>query len=156
MLAIVTKDTTLFVGGLGASSLEAKQPATQQILFPMASITKTFMALAILRLVEQGKLSFNDELKAVAPEVPFRNAWETSHPVRIINLLEHTAGFDDMHFNALFNTGGPASEFQAVTRYRNSMVCRWYPGERMAYCNTDYVILGYLIEKLAGKPTTHF
>lgn len=156
MLAIVTKDTTLFVGGLGTANFNTKQPVKKQTLFPMASITKTFTALAIMRLIEQGKLSLTDDLKKVAPEVPFINSWENTHPVRIVNLLEHTAGFDDVHFNALFNKAGSITEFKAVLRYKNSMECRWYPGERMAYCNTDYVILGYLIEKLSGQSYDEF
>ncbi len=117
----------------------------------MASITKTFTALAIMRLIEQGKLSLDTELKTIAPEVPFTNTWENKHPVKLVHLLEHTTGFDDVHFNALFNNEGPISEYKAVLRYKKSMHCRWYPGERMAYCNTDYVILGYLIEKLSGQ-----
>ena len=151
MLAVVTKDTTLFVDGLGTANLDTQQPVTKHTLFPMASITKTFTALAIIRLIEQGKLSLNTELKAIALEVPFTNTWENKHPIKLVHLLEHTTGFDDVHFNALFNTEGPISEYKAVLRYKKSMHCRWYPGERMAYCNTDYVILGYLIEKLSGK-----
>jgi CubicO group peptidase (beta-lactamase class C family) len=156
MFAIVTKDTTLFVGGSGTANFDTKQPVTKQTLFPMASITKTFTALAIMRLVEQGKLSLNDDLKKIAPEVPINNPWENTHPVKVINLLEHTAGFDDVHFNALFNTEGSIPEFKAVLRYKNSMKCRWYPNERMAYCNTDYVILGYLIEKLSEQTYDEF
>ncbi|MBL0183883.1 MAG: beta-lactamase family protein [Chitinophagaceae bacterium] len=150
MLAVVTKDTVLLSNGFGIANIDTKQKATSQTLFPMASITKTFTALAIMKLVKQGKLSLYDDLLKIAPEIVFSNKWEKTNPVKIIQLLEHTSGFDDVRFNTLWNNDLNITELQAIGKFKNSMHCRWRPGEREAYCNIDYNILGYLIEKLSG------
>jgi CubicO group peptidase (beta-lactamase class C family) len=150
MLAVVTKDTVLFSNGFGIANIDTKQKATSQTLFPMASITKTFTALAIMKLVNQGKLSLYDDLLKIAPEIIFFNKWEKTNPVKIIHLLEHTSGFDDLRFNTFWNNDLNITELQAIEKCKNSMHCRWIPGEREAYSNIGYNILGYLIEKLSG------
>ena len=150
MLAIVNKDSVLFSNGIGFANVDTKQKATSQTLFPMASITKTFTALAILKLVKQGKLSLYDNLSKIAPEIVFTNDWEKTNPVKIIHLLEHTSGFDDLRFNTFWNNNLNITELQAIEKCKNSMHCRWITGEREAYSNIGYNILGYLIEKLSG------
>ena len=150
MLAVVTKDTVLFSNSFGIANIDTKQKATSQTLFPMASITKTFTALAIMKLVKQGKLSLYDDLSKIAPEIAFTNKWEKTNPVKIIHLLEHTSGFDDLRFNTFWNHDLNITELQAIEKCKNSMYCRWRPGEREAYSNIGYNILGYLIEKLSG------
>ena len=150
MLAIITKDTVLFSNSFGIVNIDTKQKATSQTLFPMASITKTFTALAIMKLVKQGKLSLYDDLSKIAPEIFFINKWKKTNPVKIIHLLEHTSGFDDLRFNTFWNNDLNISELQAIEKCKNSMYCRWKPGEREAYSNIGYNILGYLVEKLSG------
>ncbi|HEX5169261.1 MAG TPA: serine hydrolase domain-containing protein [Cyclobacteriaceae bacterium] len=151
MLGIASKDSVIFTGGFGYADLENKITVDEHTLFRMGSITKMFVSLGISRLVEQGRLSLNDELKIVAPEVHFQNKWEATHPVRIIHLLEHTSGFDDIKLNAMYSLSpleNHGREMMLV--HRNSLVCRWRPGERTAYSNPNYTILGYIIEKLSG------
>ena len=152
MLGITTKDSVLFSGGFGYSDLNTRRNVNESTLFRMGSITKMFVSLGIMKLVNEGKLKLDDELKKIAPEVPFQNKWETTHPVRIIHLLEHTSAFDDVKLNRMYsldtneNTG-----IDMMLVHKNSMVCRWKPGERFAYSNPNYAILGYIIEKLSGK-----
>jgi CubicO group peptidase (beta-lactamase class C family) len=150
MLAVVTNNSVLLSKGFGIANIETNKKANSQTLFEMASITKTFTALAIMKLIKQGKLSLYDDLSKIAPEIVFINKWEKTNPVKIIHLLEHTSGFDDVRFNTLWNNDLNITELQAIEKFKNSMHCRWIPGEREAYCNIDYNILGYLIEKLSG------
>jgi CubicO group peptidase (beta-lactamase class C family) len=152
MLGLVKNDSVLFAGGFGYADVKAKRPVTAATLFRMGSITKMFVALAVLKLAKQGKLQLNDELKKIAPEISFTNPWETQHPVRIVQLLEHTAGFDDMKLNRMCSQDQQSfTSRQLVEFQQHSLVCRWPPGERHAYSNPGYVILGYLIEKLSGS-----
>jgi CubicO group peptidase (beta-lactamase class C family) len=72
--------------------------ATADTLFRIGSTSKVFVSLSILMLVDQGKLSLDDPVHKLAPEVWFDNPWESSDPVRAVNLLEHTTGWDDLHF----------------------------------------------------------
>jgi len=151
MLGITTRDSVLFSGGFGYADLQDKRKVDGQTLFRMGSVTKSFVAIALLQLVEQGAIRLDDKLKAVAPEVPFQNPWEASHPLRIMDLLEHTTGFDDMKLNEMYTLDRRDYTNKEMMLFQtHSMTCRWAPGERQSYCNVNYVILGYLIKKLTG------
>lgn len=153
MLGIATKDSVLFSGGFGYADLNTKRKADDHTLFRMGSITKMFVSLGIMKLVNEGKLKLNDELKKTAPEVPFQNKWEATNPVRIINLLEHTSGFDDVKLNRMYSLNTKEDTgIDMMLIQKNSMVCRWKPGERFAYSNPNYIILGYIIQKISGLP----
>lgn len=152
MIGITTKDTVLFSGGLGYADVENRKQVNGQTRFRLGSITKSFVAIAIQQLVAQGKLNLNDKLRSIAPEVPFKNDWEGSSPVRIVNLLENTSGFDDVKFNKMYSLDEKAySSKEMMLLQKESMSCRWRPSERYTYCNVNYVILGYIIRKLTGK-----
>lgn len=151
MLGITTKDSILFSNGFGYADLETKRVVDDHTLFRMGSVTKMFVSLGILKLVSEGKLNLNDELKLIAPEIPFENRWEKSSPIRIIHLLEHTSGFDDFTFNRFYSLEEKENKgISMVDIQSNSMHSRWEPGERYAYSNPNYSILGYLIEKISG------
>ena len=153
MLGITTKDSVIFSGGFGYADLDTKRKVDESTLCRMGSITKMFVSLGIMKLVNEGKLSLNDELKKIATEVPFKNKWESTHPVRIVHLLEHTSGFDDIKLNRMYSLDtNENSGIDMMLIHKNSMKCRWKPGERFAYSNPNYAILGYIIEKISGKP----
>lgn len=157
LLCIVKGDSVLYDNGLGFADLDTKRMVDKQTVFRMGSITKTFTSMAILSLVAEGKIKLLDELNKIAPEIIFKNAWEATNPVRIIHLLEHTAGFDDVHFKAIYNPNSKDfSILDAVNVNSNSLISRWKPGERFSYSNPDYAILGYLIEKYSGKPWNEY
>ncbi|MEP7108877.1 MAG: serine hydrolase domain-containing protein [Ferruginibacter sp.] len=152
MLGITTKDSVLFSGGFGYADLEAKREVNESTLFRMGSITKMFVSLGIMKLVNEGKLKLDDELKKIAPEVAFQNNWEGTNPLRIVHLLEHTSGFDDIKLNRLYSPDAKENKgIEMMLVQKNSMICRWKPGERFAYSNPNYSILGYLIQKMSGK-----
>ncbi len=71
----------------------------------------------------------------------------------MIHLLQHTAGFDDMHFNEIYNVpNAPELPLEEVLKLNPaSRVVRWRPGTRMSYSNPGYAIAGYLIEKITGE-----
>jgi len=93
MLGITTKDSVIFSGGFGYADLDTKRKVDESTLCRMGSITKMFVSLGIMKLVNEGKLSLNDELKKIATEVPFKNKWESTHPVRIVHLLDVFFGY---------------------------------------------------------------
>ncbi|OGX91409.1 serine hydrolase domain-containing protein [Hymenobacter coccineus] len=152
LLVLATRDSVLFAGGLGEANRATHQPVTAHTLFRIGSITKSFVALGLLQLIEQGKLHLNDEVRKIAPEVPIDNPWEATDPVRVVHLLEHTAGFDDMLPNHTINQGPLLRGVAEVAVFRPELRCRWRPGERTAYSNPGYQVAGYLLEKLSGQP----
>ena len=157
MLGITTKDSVLFSGGFGYADLDTRRDVDENTLFRMGSITKMFVSLGIMKLVNEGKLKLDDELKIIAPEVPFQNKWEATNPVRIIHLLEHTTGFDDIKLNRMYSLDAKENTgIDMMMVHKNSMICRWKPGERFAYSNPNYAVLGYIIEKISGKPYNQY
>jgi len=151
-IAIVSKDKVLWVTGLGKADLAANKDVTPDTLFRIGSISKGFAALSILKLVEQGKLSLNDTVRSLVPEIQFQNRWEATDPVRVVHLLEHTTGFDDMAPKDYANndpkplTLKEGLDFNPATR-----VSRWRPGSRYAYCNSGPPIAAYIVEKITGR-----
>ena len=101
-LALVTRDSTLWAGGLGSADLARDRPVTAETHFRVGSISKSFVALGILRLVADGRLRLDAPVRSIAPELEIANPWEATRPITVANLLEHTAGFDDMHFNEMY------------------------------------------------------
>ncbi|MCX2739439.1 serine hydrolase domain-containing protein [Pontibacter anaerobius] len=152
MLTIVSKDSVLYAGGLGLADIEKKTPVTERHLFRQGSITKLFTALAVLKLVDEGKLRMDSRLKDIAPEVPFHNYWEETSPITIGQLLEHSTGFHDKTPLEEFNYADRnTNSLEALEVFRKFMVAQWEPGERHSYSNVNYAILTYLIEKVSGE-----
>ena len=152
MLTLVENDSVLFCGGLGYSNLSTEQKVDENTLFRVGSITKSLVSLAVIKLIREGKFTLSSNLKDIAPEIPFVNEWEDADPIKVVHLLEHTTGFDDMHFSKMYNLTG--DDISLDTRLKNdekSLVSRWRPGTRHSYSNPGYTILGYLVEKYADK-----
>jgi CubicO group peptidase (beta-lactamase class C family) len=153
-VALVANGQLLWCGGIGKADLATGREMTCDTEFRVGSISKTFVALALLKLQEDGKINLYARLQDVAPEIPMNNRWEATQPVRIVNLLEHTAGFDDMEFSQVYNLKDRYDFplLEVFKRFREPQVTRWPPGTRMSYSNPGNAIAGYLIERAAGRP----
>jgi len=153
-VALVANGQLLWCGGIGKADLAANREMTCDTEFRVGGISKTFVALALLKLQEEGKINLYARLQDVAPEIPFQNRWEAAHPVRIVNLLEHTAGFDDMEPSEVYNVRDRYDFplLEVFKRFREPQTVRWPPGTRMSYSNPGNAVAGYLIEKVTGMP----
>ena len=153
-VALVANGVVLWCGGIGDADIATKRAVSCDTEFRVGSISKTFVALALLKLQEEGRVNLYARLQDAAPEIPFKNNWEAMHPVRIVHLLEHTAGFDDMEPSEVYNLRD-RDDFPLLgvfKRFKNPQTARWPPGTRMSYSNPGNAIAGYLIEKVTGKP----
>ncbi|HET9704097.1 MAG TPA: serine hydrolase domain-containing protein [Vicinamibacterales bacterium] len=152
-LALVRLDGVEWAGGIGYADRDLKTPVTADTHFRAGSISKTFIAAALVQLSEDGDINLDNEVSTLAPEIAIDNAWELTDPVRVIHLLEHTAGFDDMHFNEVYNREDPADMplVDALRVNPRSRVVRWRPGTRMSYSNPGYAVAGYILEKVTGE-----
>jgi CubicO group peptidase (beta-lactamase class C family) len=151
-IAIVSRDKIEWVAGLGVADVATNKPVTPETLFRIGSISKSFAALAALKLQEQGKLKLSDTLKQWLPEVAFENPWESTDPVRLVHLMEHTTGFDEIHLREwASNDPTPIALKEALAYGAASRVSRWRPGTRMAYCNSGPALLAAVIEKVSGQ-----
>lgn len=151
-IALVTGDGPQWVAGLGLASLEQQTPADENTLFRIGSITKMFVGIAVLKLVEDGRVNLDDKLRDLAPDIPFENPWEETSPIRLVHLLEHTTGWDDMSLAEYAYAAPDSMSLKAGLDHRPlSRKSRWVPGTRMAYCNTGPAVAAYIVEKITGK-----
>jgi CubicO group peptidase (beta-lactamase class C family) len=152
-LTLVSRDSVLYTGGLGLANVAEQRPATGKTLFRIGSTSKAFVSLSVLLLQEEGKLKLSDSIRQYIPEIWFENRWEATDPIRIVNLLEHTTGFDDNSFKGYANNDPtPLTLRQGLELDAATHVSRWRPGTRVSYCNTGPAIAGYILEKIEGKP----
>ncbi len=151
-IALVNEEGPYWVAGWGKASLATGKAANQDTLFRIGSISKMFVALAVLKLQEEGKLSLDDKLRDLAPEIEFENPWEDTHPVRLVHLLEHTTGWDDIHLpEYAFAAPDTMPLKEALAYHPHSRVSRWMPGTRHAYCNSGPTVAAYVVEKVTGE-----
>lgn len=151
-IAMVNKEGPYWIAGLGDANTETRTPADENTLFRIGSISKMFAALAILKLQDEGKLSLHDKVRELVPEIQFENPWEETDPVRIVHLLEHTTGWDDIHLaEYAFSAPDTMTTKEGLDYHPDSRKSRWIPGTRHAYCNSGAAVAAYIIEKISGK-----
>lgn len=151
-IALVDKNGITWVDGLGEANIETHAEADENTLFRIGSVSKMFAALAVLKLQEEGKLNLNDKVRDVAPEIYFENPWEETHPVKVVHLLEHTTGWDDIHIaEYAYSAPDSMTTKEALEYHPDSRKSRWVPGTRHAYCNSGAGVAAYIVEKITGK-----
>jgi CubicO group peptidase (beta-lactamase class C family) len=152
-IALVRQSGVEWAGGVGLADRDRRTPVTADTHFRAGSISKTFIAMALVQLYEDGKLDLDAPVSEVAPNIEIVNQWDGTDPVRIIHLLQHTAGFDDMHFNEAYNLTDPPdlSLEHALAINPRSRIVRWRPGTRMSYSNPGYGVAGFVIEQVTGQ-----
>ncbi|MCA9719662.1 MAG: beta-lactamase family protein [Myxococcales bacterium] len=152
-VALVDRDGLRWTAGVGLADVASRRPVTPDTLFRVGSITKSFIALAIMQQVEAGRLSLDDELRALAPELAFDNRWSREAPITVAHLLEHTTGWDDMRFNE--SLGGPEAEALTLAEVLainpRSRASRWRPGTRVSYSNPNYTAAAHVLERVTGE-----
>jgi CubicO group peptidase (beta-lactamase class C family) len=152
-VALVSHGEILWCGGFGKADIAAGREISCDTVFRVGSISKSFVVLALLKLEEEGKINLQARVEDLAPEVPIKNQWDATNPVRVVNLLEHTAGFDDMSPTEVYNTKDPAdiSLLKVFQAHPNQQNPRWPPSTRFAYSNPGFGLAGYLIEKTSKR-----
>jgi D-alanyl-D-alanine carboxypeptidase len=142
-LGLTDRDGSILIRTYGFAQLESRLPVTPDTLFEIGSIGKTFTAVAILQLVDQGLLDLHAPVDNYLPW--FVVPQPAGHaPITIAHLLSHTAGI------VAGIDGTPEAAFQ-VWSLRNSPTFS-APGERFHYSNVGYKALGLVLEAVAGRP----
>jgi CubicO group peptidase (beta-lactamase class C family) len=145
-------DEPLFDKSYGMANLEWNVPNTSTTKFRIGSLTKQFTAAAILLLEERGKLRTEDPVKKYLPDTP--TAWDK---LTVFNVLTHTGGIPDF-------TSFPDYAQKSLTPMSAEQLVAWFkekplefePGAKFSYSNSDYILLGYLIERLSGETYEKF
>lgn len=149
-LAVVRENRIVKAAGYGLANLELRVPATTQTVYEIGSITKQFTAEAVMLLVETGKLRLDDKVNDYLSEKPA--AWKA---ITLRQILTHTSGLKD------WDTGGVAFYRRDYTpveyiRLMAEQPLDFAPGERFAYTNTGFPLLGLVIERASGLSYEQF
>ncbi len=145
-VGVLHKGETITIGS-GVTSVENPLPVTDETLFQIGSITKTFTGTVIMRLVEMGKLDLGATVRTYVPDFKVQDEAAASQAT-IRHLLTHTAGWE----GDVFDDTGAGDD--ALDKYVANMVALEQlapPGEVFSYCTSGFCLAGLVIEKVTGK-----
>jgi len=157
-VAAVRGEEVVWKGAFGFRNLALGLPATPATLYGIGSVTKSFTALAIMQLAEQGKLSLDDPVEEYVP-MKVRPGGE---PIRIRHLMCHTSGIPALAYAeaVIREVTGAGENWLPIASYSDLLAFMadaggWAiarPGERWFYLNEGYVLLGAIVERCSGLP----
>ncbi len=163
-VAITNQGEIVYSKGFGYSDVESETPVSSASIFRIASLSKPITAVAILRLAEQGKLGLDDKvfsLLGLQPKIGASGSLVDArlNDITIEQLLQHRGGWDrDKSFDPMFQsvkfakqlgTLPPAGQHEVILAMLDREL-DFAPGERFAYSNFGYCLLGRVIEKVSG------
>lgn len=148
-VGIVKNGKSVFSKAYGLASLEYLVPNSPSTIFNIASVTKQFTAMGIVRLQQEGKLSVDDDIRKHLPELP-----DFGETVTIRHMLHHTSGLRSLH--AMLGLAGwrddDARTNEDLNRFMmNQRDLNFKPGDEYMYCNTGYMLMVNIIEKITGE-----
>lgn len=145
-ILIAREGEVLVSAGYGLANREHGVPNTPQTKFRLGSVTKQFTAMAILILQNQGKLQVQDQISEILPDCP--EVWDE---VTIHHLLNHTAGIPE-HTDRIDwrTTGRSPLTIQGIVDLFKDRPLDFQPGEKHQYSNSGYILLGQIVEQVAG------
>jgi len=162
-IAVVRGGRLMLVRAYGWANVEEQKPVTNDSQFRIASVSKSITAVAVLRLVEAGKLDFEAKAFELLPQFPLSST-QGGDPrltqITIRQLLTHTAGWDrDKSFDPMFIPfkaaealgASPPADTATIIRYMQRQPLDFDPGQKYAYSNFGYCLLGRVIEQATGK-----
>ncbi len=152
--AVVADGTVVATGAAGVADVRTAAPVTTDTAFLWFSMTKIATATATMRLVEQGRLSLDDEVAALVPGVLPHVDGTT---VRVRHLLQHSSGIPNpppIRWVRPADAPAPDPDEFLRQRFRRVRKLRFEPGTRAAYTNLGYLLLGAVVEAAAARPFT--
>ena len=147
-VGVVYNKEVIYTKGFGVKNVDTKEPTDENSLFHMASVSKTFVATGIMQLVEKDKINLDECLIEYLPYFKLKD--KRYKKITIRQLLCHISGMPDEDD---YEWDKPQYDEEALERYVRSISERelmWEPGEKFAYSNIAYEILGNVIEKVSG------
>lgn len=145
-VAVAQHGSVIFQSGFGYRDLEQKLPVTPTTIFGIASVSKSFTAMAIMQLADAGLLAIEDPVVKHLPEFKLRGM-DDMESIKIKHLLSHTTGLPPMRRRQDITTFAEHLDFLATEEYE----LLGAPGEYLSYCNDTFLLLGAIIERLTGR-----
>lgn len=153
-LGVIKDGRLIYARGYGMANLEYDIPITSKTVFRIGSTSKQFTAMCIALLAERGKLSLDDDIRKYIPEMP---RYEASITIR--HLIHHTSGIRD--YLELMDMALKREEDYYTPEETIEMLARqkglnFKPGEKFLYSNSNYFLLGVIVERVSGKSLREF
>lgn len=152
---VVDSKESLFEYAGGWADINNQTVMTLDHTLMAYSMTKTFTAVAILQLVGLGKIGLDDEIDAFLPDIPY-----SGHHITLSQLIDHTSGIPNpipLRWAHLMREGASYDEDAALSQVLlNNPNLSFDPGEKFAYSNIGYWLLGKIITQVSGQPYTDF
>lgn len=149
-VAVVRNGETLLVKGYGIDSVEPRrQVDPNESLFRIGSISKTFTWISLMQLAQRGRLRLDDPINDHLPDeldVPDEGF---EHPIRIVDLMNHAAGFEELLQGLFVDENAPLLSLREQLRQRRPHRVR-EPGQRMAYSNYGAALAGAIVANVSG------
>jgi CubicO group peptidase (beta-lactamase class C family) len=148
-VAVFKNGEIIFKNGYGLANLEYDIPVTPSTIFHVASVSKQFTAFVIADLAEKGKISLDDDIRKLLPEVP-----DFGQTITIRHLIHHISGLRDQW--ELLSMAGWRLDDVITKEHIMKMVkhqkeLNFEPGSRYLYCNTGYTLLAEIVSRVTGK-----
>ncbi|TCD12129.1 class A beta-lactamase-related serine hydrolase [Pedobacter frigidisoli] len=144
-VAIVKKGKIIYTHSFGAKDLDNKTPLTDQDIFRIASISKSFSATSIMQLVEAGKLSVDDDFGDLVG-FKIRNPKFPDQKITLKMALSHTSSLNDSQGYLNLDLINPEKNPNWAKCYND-----YAPGSKFNYCNLNFNLIGTIIEKKSGE-----
>lgn len=170
IVALAKDGALIYTHGFGYSDVEQRLPIREETIFGIGSVTKSFTALALMQLVEAGKLSLSDPVNRYLPKFRTVNL-AYSQATTLHHLLTHTAGLPMYNSEVLVATEtmnekelaalqpliaqyGTIRDVDALMEFiaNNKFTAVGAPGEHISYSNDGYALLGSIIERVTDMP----
>ena len=156
--AVVVKDQkVVWKGAFGNSNLEKEKTADISTISSICSMTKSFTAVGIMKLIDEEKLNLDDSVKDILPFYKVQQKFPNGGPVTVRSLLSHSSGLPSNTGHSYFT--GPNFAFPSQVAFRatlKNMETKNEVGADVNYSNVGYALLGEIIEKISGKPYETF
>lgn len=154
VVAVILDGKVLLSKAYGMADLERDVPLTPESKMTVGSNSKQFTAFAIHLLAQDGKLSLDDDVRTYVPEVP-----DFGKKITIRHLLHHTSGLRDF-FDLMGLTGWRGDEVitqeDVLTLIERQRALNFAPGQEHMYSNTNYMLLGLIVERISGQLLADF
>lgn len=150
-VAVVNKDDILFQQGFGKTAVKNGKSVDENTLFAIASTTKAMVVTGILMLVDEGKLSLDDQISKHIPELHFKDP-SLTRKISIRDLLAHRTGLPGTDYWSFLQEMPLAEQIERLKTVDTTAPLR----TRLIYQNTMFEIAGLLIERLSGKKWEQF
>lgn len=143
-VSIIKNNQVIFLEGIGYADQDKQLPNNAYSNYPIASISKLFLATSLMKLQEEHKINIQDPVSKYIPNFP------NGRNVKLYNLMSHTSGISNFQWK--MNDTSPLKMVQEIEKKHT----KFQAGTKWQYLDANYIVLGYILEKVTGTPLHEF